>query len=299
VYHFYDTFNRHGEAAGLPAGVRPFARAVRLGRDLADNVEPQGYPEGVNVHAADTRWQRRAAPERVSAEHNRALYEGWRSVGPDQKRVVRAHAQRLLRSAALRHRLLVGRHQLRLPHLDPADSRRPQLRPGGEPYWTTDIGGYFGGGTDWSSAANNELFTRWFQFGAFCPMFRFHGPGCARALQQVWSAATKANLLAVDNLRYRLMPYIYSLAWKVTDEGYTIMRHRVRLSERRNVFNIRTNSCLVPALRQSGDTRPARRAGKSIFLPGPGTTSGRARRERWELADRRRAIEHDTGIRQG
>ena len=31
-------------------------------------------------------------------------------------------------------------------------------------------------------------------------------------------------MLAVDNLRYRLMPYIYSLAWMVTSQGYTIMR---------------------------------------------------------------------------
>jgi alpha-D-xyloside xylohydrolase len=97
----------------------------------------------------------------------------------------------------------------------------------GMPYWTTDIGGYWGHNLDWSSAANNELFTRWFQFGAFCPIFRIHGGGSRELYSTNWSASTKANLLKIDNLRYRLMPYIYSLAWRVTDEGYTMLRHLV------------------------------------------------------------------------
>src|SRR5206468_10410183 len=83
---------------------------------------------------------------------------------------------------------------------------------------------YFGGSVDWSTAANNELFTRWFQFGAFCPMFRVHGQGARELYGTQWTATTKANLLAVDNLRYRLMPYIYSMAGMVTNQGYTIMR---------------------------------------------------------------------------
>ncbi|HEY4961064.1 MAG TPA: DUF5110 domain-containing protein, partial [Terriglobales bacterium] len=64
----------------------------------------------------------------------------------------------------------------------------------------------------------------WFQFGAFCPTFRIHGQGARELYNTEWNATTKANLLAVDNLRYRLMPYIYSLAWRVTSEDYTIQR---------------------------------------------------------------------------
>ena len=45
------------------------------------------------------------------------------------------------------------------------------------PYWTTDIGGYWGHNVDWTTSANNELFTRWFQYGAFNPIFRIHGGG--------------------------------------------------------------------------------------------------------------------------
>lgn len=96
----------------------------------------------------------------------------------------------------------------------------------GIPYWTSDIGGYHLNWTspDWSTAANRELFTRWFQFGTFCPIFRIHGKGERALFSNNWDANTKSILLNYDNLRYRLLPYIYSLAWKVTNEAYTVMR---------------------------------------------------------------------------
>ncbi|MBB3188498.1 glycoside hydrolase family 31 protein [Microbacter margulisiae] len=96
----------------------------------------------------------------------------------------------------------------------------------GIPYWTSDIGGYHlnWAAPDWSTPANRELFTRWFQFGTFCPIFRIHGKGERALYSDNWDAKTKAILLNYDNLRYRLMPYIYSLGWKVTHQGYTIMR---------------------------------------------------------------------------
>jgi alpha-D-xyloside xylohydrolase len=96
----------------------------------------------------------------------------------------------------------------------------------GIPYWTSDIGGYHfhWQAPDWSAPANRELFTRWFQFGTFCPIFRIHGKGERALFSDNWDASTKTILLQYDNLRYRLLPYIYSLSWKVTSEGYTIMR---------------------------------------------------------------------------
>jgi alpha-D-xyloside xylohydrolase len=68
------------------------------------------------------------------------------------------------------------------------------------------------------------LFTRWFQFGTFSPIFRIHGKGERALFSDNWDDKTKAILLKYDNLRYRLLPYIYSLGWKVTNESYTIMR---------------------------------------------------------------------------
>jgi alpha-D-xyloside xylohydrolase len=93
----------------------------------------------------------------------------------------------------------------------------------GYPYWTTDVGGY------WQpydrppdDPVYQELYARWFEFGAFCPIFRTHGH---RAHNEMWTYdKVEPILLKYDKLRYRLMPYIYSLAWRVTDQDYTIQR---------------------------------------------------------------------------
>ena len=93
----------------------------------------------------------------------------------------------------------------------------------GYPYWTTDIGGYhplFAGQS--GQPAYQELYARWFEYGAFCPVFRTHGH---RDANELWAYdKVFPALLAVDRLRYRLLPYVYSLAWKVTSEDYTIQR---------------------------------------------------------------------------
>jgi alpha-D-xyloside xylohydrolase len=70
--------------------------------------------------------------------------------------------------------------------------------------------------------AYDELYARWFEYGAFCPIFRTHGH---RDHNEMWTYdKVYPALLAVDRLRYRLLPYVYSLAWKVTNEDYTIQR---------------------------------------------------------------------------
>ena len=88
---------------------------------------------------------------------------------------------------------------------------------------TTDIGGFVSANPD--DPAYRELYVRWFQFGTFCPIFRAHGTRTTNQ-NEIWSYGPDAQkiLVAYDKLRYRLMPYIYSLAWKTTSEGYTIVR---------------------------------------------------------------------------
>src|SRR5215472_15385069 len=90
-------------------------------------------------------------------------------------------------------------------------------------YSTTDIGGFVSANPD--DPAYRELFVRWFEFGTFCPIFRVHGTRSTNQ-NELWSFGPEAQktLVAFDKLRYRLMPYIYSLAWKTTSEGYTILR---------------------------------------------------------------------------
>ncbi len=97
----------------------------------------------------------------------------------------------------------------------------------GLPYWTMDIGAFVPDNPlGCNDEAYRELYVRWYQFGAFCPVFRSHGTGTPR---EVWRFGDRGSwayeaLVKADELRYRLLPYIYSLAWRVTSEGYTMMR---------------------------------------------------------------------------
>lgn len=91
----------------------------------------------------------------------------------------------------------------------------------GIPYWSADIGGFFGGNPN--DPAYAELFTRWYEFAVFNPMFRVHGTGAGKELW-AFPPDTQKILLRYDQLRYRLLPYIYSTAWQVTHDRGTMMR---------------------------------------------------------------------------
>lgn len=113
----------------------------------------------------------------------------------------------------------------------------------GIPYWTTDSGG-FAVPPRWSRRDENgptpdapvmsaeeadewaELNTRWLQYATFCPLMRIHGQFPFRELWQFGGEDSPAYhaMLKCDRLRYRLLPYLYSLAGAVTHEGGTIMR---------------------------------------------------------------------------
>jgi alpha-D-xyloside xylohydrolase len=108
----------------------------------------------------------------------------------------------------------------------------------GLPYWTLDIGAFFvkkkpelwfwcgdyDQGVD--DLGYRELYARWFQYGAFLPMFRAHGTDTPR---EIWRFGNPGELVYDTlvkylRLRYRLMPYIYSLAGQVTHQDYTMLR---------------------------------------------------------------------------
>ena len=107
----------------------------------------------------------------------------------------------------------------------------------GCPYWSVDIGAFFtkrGGQWFWKGDYNKgvadmgyrELYTRMFQYGAFLPVFRSHGTDTPR---EVWRFGKPSepfydSLIQMIHLRYRLLPYIYSLAGKVHTDSYTITR---------------------------------------------------------------------------
>ncbi len=160
----------------------------------------------------------------------RGVYEGQRSSAPNQRVFI------LTRSAfAGQQRYAAttwsGDVAARWSDLRNQISSGMNFCLSGIPYWTTDIGGFAVEARyehprpadleEW-----RELMTRWFQFGAFCPIFRVHGQFPYREMFHVAPETHPAyrSMLAYDRLRYRLMPYIYTLAGLVTHEDYTIMR---------------------------------------------------------------------------
>ncbi len=133
----------------------------------------------------------------------------------------------------------------------------------GIPYWNTDTGGFF---VDATNATYPELFTRWFQFSAFCPMFRVHGTSRPK---EIWrfDEPTQKILIDYDKLRYHLMPYIYSVAWKVTSEGYSMMRPLVMdFRMDKNVFNIADQYLFGPAIMVNPVTK-SKADSRAVYLP--------------------------------
>jgi len=169
--------------------------------------------------------------------HSRGIYEGQRQT-TDQKRVVN-----LTRSA------YAGQHRYGTITWsgDPAatwETLRCQIADGlnfcvtGSPYWTVDIGAFFVKNKpelwfwrgDYDQGVDDlgyrELYVRWFQFGAFLPMFRSHGTDTPR---EIWRFGNPGEpmydtLVKFLRLRYQLMPYIYSLAGQIAHEDYTMIR---------------------------------------------------------------------------
>ena len=99
----------------------------------------------------------------------------------------------------------------------------------GIPFWGMDIGGFSVMGKFYDEANQEEwreLQTRWHQFGTFVPLFRTHGQWPQRELWNIAPEGSPAyeSILWYMRLRYRLMPYLYSLAGAVHFGDYTLMR---------------------------------------------------------------------------
>ncbi|MDR1763067.1 MAG: DUF5110 domain-containing protein [Dysgonamonadaceae bacterium] len=128
----------------------------------------------------------------------------------------------------------------------------------GNPYWTMDDGGFcvehrYETAREGSSDLDEwrELNNRWHQFGAFAPIFRSHGQYPYR---EPWNIAPEshpayASMLYYNRLRYRLMPYIYSLAGMSHFDDYTIMRPlAMDFGQDRNTLSIGDQYMFGPAI---------------------------------------------------
>ncbi|MBN1559619.1 glycoside hydrolase family 31 protein, partial [candidate division KSB1 bacterium] len=113
-----------------------------------------------------------------------------------------------------------------------------------------------------------EQMTRWYQFGAFCPLFRAHGEFPYREPFNVAPADHPAyqSILEHIKLRYRLMPYIYSLAGLVTHDDYTIMRALCMDFADENTLNIGDQFMFGPALLINPVTEYKARS-RQVYLP--------------------------------
>jgi alpha-D-xyloside xylohydrolase len=160
-----------------------------------------------------------------SLEHSKGLYKGWRRDIPNKRAffLIRQSFAGEQRNAAT---LWSSDISCTFAAFKSQVPQGINACVSGIPYWTSDIGGYHlnWGAPDWSKPEFHELFTRWFQFGTFSPIFRIHGKGERAIFSNNWDERTRDILIKYDKLRYRLLPYIYSLAGRVTQNNYTIMR---------------------------------------------------------------------------
>jgi alpha-D-xyloside xylohydrolase len=144
----------------------------------------------------------------------------------------------------------------------------------GLPYWTTDAGGFFRDqqslnpayDNQYTNAGYKELLTRWFQFATFCPMLRIHG---YVSNTEIWryGADFEHTARSFIDLRYRLMPYLYSLAGSVTQKGALIMAPLVHdFPEDKNTWKISDQFLLGSSLLVNPVVIPGAHS-RSIYLP--------------------------------
>jgi alpha-D-xyloside xylohydrolase len=190
-----------------------------------------------------------------SLMNSKAVYEGQRNVDPDKRVFI------LTRSAYAGQQRYAsatwsGDVASRWYDLKAQISAGLNFSVSGIPYWTSDIGGFSlerryenAQGEDLNEW--RELNTRWYQFGAFCPLFRVHGQYPYREIFNIAPEDHPAykSMLYYDRLRYRLMPYIYTLAGNTYRIDYTIMRALVMdFPDDTNVLNIGDQFMFGPSI---------------------------------------------------
>jgi alpha-D-xyloside xylohydrolase len=182
------------------------------------NMDPTGLGPGAKYFNA------------YSLQNSKTIYEGQRRSSPEKRVFIltrSAYAGQQRYGAATWSGDIVSRWS----------DFKDQIATGinfsmsGIPYWTMDIGG-FAVERRYEKAQGEtlrewrELNTRWFQFGAFCPLFRSHGQFPLREIFNLApeGSAEYSSMVYYTKLRYRLLPYIYSIAASSYFDDYTIMR---------------------------------------------------------------------------
>ena len=236
-YTFYDAFNPAARKLyWSQINNALFSKGIDAWWEDATEPDLTGSPptlEGQRIHMNPTAMGTASRMMNGYALMNSmGMYEGQRSVAPDQRVFI------LTRSGFAG----IQRYATATWSGDTTSTwtaMAKQIAAGlgfsvsGTPYWTMDIGGYtmenrFSSKNPTPENAEEwlELNTRWFQFGTFCPITRLHGELQPR---EPWAFSGYTNpacqtIVKFDELRYRLLPYIYSIAGDVTRNAGTFMR---------------------------------------------------------------------------
>ncbi|RYY58354.1 MAG: DUF4968 domain-containing protein, partial [Chitinophagaceae bacterium] len=195
--------------------------------DILSNVSPERRKQQMTPVSAGL------VAENLNAyplQNAKGIYEGQRSVDPD-KRVFLLTRSGFAGSQRYAAAIWSGDIGARWDDMKAQVTAGINFSMSGLPYWTMDIGGFvvekkFKNPNAKDLEQWRELMTRWFQFGAFSPLFRVHGQSPNREMFNTAPDNHPAyrSMLYYDKLRYRLMPYIYSLAGMAYHNDYTLMR---------------------------------------------------------------------------
>lgn len=195
--------------------------------DILSNVSPEKRKEEMEPTAAGPA---AAWLNAYPLENARGIYEGQRAATP-AKRVFILTRSAFAGSQRYGAAVWSGDIAARWSDMKAQITAGINFSLSGLPYWTMDIGG-FAVEHRYEHAQGKDLeewreqMTRWYQFGAFCPLFRVHGQFPYREIYHVApeNHAAYQSMLYYDKLRYRLMPYLYTLAGMTYHDDYTIMR---------------------------------------------------------------------------
>ncbi|MDN5201025.1 glycoside hydrolase family 31 protein [Fulvivirgaceae bacterium BMA10] len=243
-----------------------FEEFVQIGVDGVWNDMNEPAVFGIDTFPNDVRHDYDGNPCSHRKAHNvygmqmvRATYEGLLHLQSKKRpfTITRSGYSGVQRYAAV----WTGDNVATWEHLQIANTQCQRLSISGISFSGSDIGGF-------SGDSNGELFTRWIQLGVFSPLFRTHSAGDT-ADQEPWSYGENYEKIIKKfiELRYELLPYIYTSFWQCTIDGTPILRPLVFMDqddvdtyERQEEFGFGDKLLVSPV------SKP-RSEGKEVYLP--------------------------------
>src|SRR5690606_10287142 len=186
------------------------------------------FPNDVRHNFDGYRGSHRKAHNIYGMQMVRATYEGLKKLFQKKRpfTITRAAYAGTQRYASV----WTGDNVATWEHLRIGALQLKRLSVSGMPLCGTDIGGF-------SGEPDGELFTRWIQFGVFSPFMRAHSAGDT-AEREPWSFGEEFEAINKKfiELRYKLLPYIYSVFWEQSAYGFPILRP-ISMAEQENPEN--------------------------------------------------------------